>query len=117
MVFYKKSYTQPKVCKHDNDLDKDWYVFFSYKCEGKTYKIKRREGINRIKTLAERIEAADELLESIKQDLKNGWNPKADKKREIDYNPFLYETNPFKKPSSKKANKAKQDIYNYFLNK
>ncbi|MCW3106310.1 MAG: Phage integrase family protein [Segetibacter sp.] len=117
MVFYKKSYSQPKVCNHRNDLTKDWYVFFSYKCEGKTYRLKRREGVNRIPDLEERIAAIMALAESIKYDLKHGWNPLADRKREIDYNPFLYTAgSPYKKPV-KRINKTKQEIYNYFLNK
>ena len=48
-AFGKRHYTIPVIGKHDSDISKDWYVFFCFKHEGKVYKFKRREGINRIK--------------------------------------------------------------------
>jgi hypothetical protein len=86
--FRKKVYTDPVISKHGNDITKDWYVFFRYKHEGKVYKFKRREGVNRIKDLTERLSAIEDLLYDIKFDLKNGWNPILDPKREKDYNSF-----------------------------
>ena len=87
--FKKKYYTDPIISKHDNDLTKDWYVFFRFKYEGKIYKYKRREGINRIKTLKKRSEAIKQLFDEIKVDLMNGWNPILDPKREKNYNNIL----------------------------
>ncbi|CAM3725793.1 tyrosine-type recombinase/integrase [Flavobacterium chungbukense] len=48
-----------------------WYV--SYTFEGKQYKVK--DNLNRIHDPAEKELAGEILLESIKQDLKNGYNP------------------------------------------
>lgn len=87
--FKKKVYTDPVICMHNNDVEKDWYIFFRYKHEGKVYKFKRREGINRIKDLQERLSVIEDLQHELKYDLKNGWNPILDPKREINYNPYL----------------------------
>jgi len=83
--FKKKTYTDPVISRHDNDLAKDWYVFFRYKYAGNVYKFKRREGINKIKDLQERLSAVEDLKYELKFDLKNGWNPLDDPKRELDY--------------------------------
>lgn len=82
------------------------------------YKFKRREGINRTKDLRERINVVEELLLEIQFDLKHGWNPVLDPKRENDYNPYIK-----KKPANSKSKyikpqarrRTKQDIYNYYF--
>jgi hypothetical protein len=70
-------------------LKKDWYVFFEFKYEKKIYKFKKREGVNRIKDLKERIEEIDELRKQIEMNLYFGWNPITDPGRIGEYNPFL----------------------------
>jgi hypothetical protein len=87
--FKKKSYTEPIISRHDNNIEKDWYVSFRFKHEGKIHKYKRREGVNRIRGLSERLKAIEELRDEIAFDLKHGWNPIFDPQREIDYNPYL----------------------------
>lgn len=111
--FKKKKYTEPIICNHRNDVYKDWYVFFRFKHEGKIHKFKRREGINRIKDLEQRLKEVETLLSEISYDLKNGWNPCLDPKREIDYNPYLRSANieKFKKKSLPKQTKTKQFFY------
>jgi hypothetical protein len=86
--FKKRSYAHPIISDHANDLSKDWYVFFQYKHQGKVYRFKRREGINRIKNIDDRINAINKLRNEIEYDLSHGWNPIVDKKRELDYNPL-----------------------------
>lgn len=90
--YKRKRYTAPVICDHGNDTSKDWYVFFCYKSDGKVHKFKKREGINRIKDLAKRTTAIENLLMEIEFDLRHGWDPLNDPKREIDYNPYLHTT-------------------------
>jgi hypothetical protein len=118
--FKKKKYTDPVISSHDNDLSKDWYIFFRFKYEGKVFKFKRREGINRIKDLNQRLEAVEELLSEVQYDLINGWNPILDPKREVDYNPYLRKRQSIRASKSVKnapVRKTKQDVYNYYFNK
>jgi len=117
--FKKKLYTKPVVCRHNNDLSKDWYVFFRFKNEGKIHKYKRREGINRIMELSARLTAIEELRKEIEFDLQNGWNPVTDPKREIDYNPFLTRISPTNKDGSKVKTKkqSKEELYILLFNK
>ncbi len=84
----KKNYTTSVVNTHGNDLKKDWYVFFQFKHERKTYKFKKRGGVNRIKELEERIEAINSLKNEIDFNLYCGWNPVADPKCLREYNPY-----------------------------
>ena len=86
-AFGKKRYTTPVVGRNNNDVSKDWYVFFRYKHEGRVYKFKRREGINRIKDPVEKLKALHTLYNELCYDLRHGWNPILDPKREIDYKP------------------------------
>lgn len=87
-AFGKRHYTIPVIGKHDSDISKDWYVFFCFKHEGKVYKFKRREGINRIKDVSERLKALHALYNDLSYDLRKGWNPLLDPKRELSYNPI-----------------------------
>ena len=116
--FKKKLYTEPVVCRHYNDLSKDWYVFFRFKADGTIYRYKRREGVNRIKELNARLSAIEDLRAEIAFDLKNGWNPISDPKRELNYNPFLNNVNVKKEPGILKTKKqSKEELYNYYLNR
>jgi hypothetical protein len=93
-------------------------VFFRFKNDGKVHKYKRREGINRIMELSARLTAIEELRKEIEFDLQNGWNPIADPKREVDYNPFLIRVNPTNKDGSKLTKKqSKEELYRLLLNK
>jgi len=117
--FKKKKYTDPVICRHNNDLSKCWYVFFRFKYERKIYKYKRREGINRIKELDERLNAIAELLAEIRYDLVHGWNPRLDPKRENDYNPHSYPKATIrhqKKQLIKIKPPTKKDLYNKYFN-
>jgi hypothetical protein len=87
--FKNPIYTKPVISKHCNDLKKDWYVFFEYSQGGKIYKFKKREGVNRVKELTERIEAIKELRKELERNLYFGWNPITDPQRVWRYNPYL----------------------------
>lgn len=113
--FKKKCHTEPVICRHANDLSKDWYVFFRFKNEGKIHSYKRREGINRIEELNERLSAIEELRDEIEFDLKNGWNPISDPKREIEYSPFLNRLSTTNKDNKKNSTKKQSadELYQY----
>jgi hypothetical protein len=118
--FKKKKYTDPVACRHNNNLSKDWYVFFRFKYEGKVYKYKRREGINRIKELEGRLQAIADLVEEIRYDLVHGWSPLLDPKREKDYNPYLLVKAGWsnrERPSGKIKASTKKALYNKYFNK
>jgi hypothetical protein len=72
-------------------------VFFEYKHDGKKYKFKKREGVNRIKDVNERIEDIKALRNELERDLFFGWNPLRDPKRTDIQNPFYLKTNPYQK--------------------
>ncbi len=78
------NFTEPKLCKGKKPVHipkgsnlniewakNDWYINFSY--NGRQYRIK--EGINRIKDHVEKEAQAELLLKSIKNALKNGYDP------------------------------------------
>ncbi|MEO5889558.1 MAG: hypothetical protein ABIQ31_04860 [Ferruginibacter sp.] len=88
--FNKKKYTHPLICDHHKNPSKDWYVYFTFKEKRNVHRFKRREGINRIKDLNEKLTAINELLQEIIFDLRNGWDPVTDPKREYDYDPNTY---------------------------
>ncbi len=118
--FGKKKYTIPVIGKHHDEVSKDWYIFFRFKYEGKIHKFKRREGINRIKNLGERIVAIENLLAEIEFDLRHGWNPILDPKREFEYNPY-FNTKLVQESREKKdlisKSKIKAAIYAKYFNK
>ena len=91
----KRHYSDPRISDHGGDIKKEWYVFFLFKHEGKVYKIKKREGVNRIKKLEERLEAISELQLELKLELKYGWNPITDAKRTTNYLKTHLENKPF----------------------
>ncbi len=117
--FNKKIYTEPVICKHGKDVSKDWYVFFSFKSSDKEHKFKRREGINRIKSLSGRLKAIRELREDISYDLKHGWNPLLDPKRQNYYNLHLEHNKPPESAPHKRTSKQEEfeARVNYYLNK
>lgn len=115
--FGKKCYTKPVLCQHDNDLSKDWYVFFRFKNEGKVHSYKRREGINRIEDLNDRLSAIEELRDDIEFDLICGWNPIKDPKRALEYGPVSPEYNRGDRRKEKVKKLTKEDYYLYFLNR
>lgn len=117
--FGKRKYTNPVIGNHRNDVSKDWYIFFQFKNEGKVVKLKRREGVNRIKNLEKRLVAIDELLSEIEFDLKHGWNPFFDPKRENNYNPYLNRkrNNLPKKAFDRNNRQTKADIFARYFNK
>jgi hypothetical protein len=117
--FKKKFYTEPVISKHNNDLSKDWYVFFRFKNDGKVHNFKRREGVNHFKTLESRIEEIEILRNNIHFDLQYGWNPLTDRKREIVYGPPIPIVPHYPQKLFYKQTKAerKKEIFLHFYNK
>jgi hypothetical protein len=76
-------------------------VYFEYEHDGKKYKFKKREGVNRFKTLYERKGEIEILRDSLDRDLYFGWNPLQDPKRVNFRNPYYLKTNPFQKSKPK----------------
>jgi hypothetical protein len=74
----RKDYSEPKIYNANGDLQKRWYIYFSFR-NPKTGKLERQTpiygGINQFKTLRERKEAAKNLCEAVKKILKTGFNP------------------------------------------
>jgi integrase len=60
-----------------NDLSKQWFVYFSYKNleTGKYKRFKVYEGFTERKTIEEKLQYGQHLVERINLKLKNGWNP------------------------------------------
>lgn len=76
-----KDYSEPKIYDAKGDLNKRWYVYYSYR-NPITKKLERQTpiyaGVNNYKTLKERKEAAKNLRDAISKILKNGFNPYSD---------------------------------------
>ncbi len=77
----KKQYSQPMLCDFGGDLDKRWYVYFSFR-NPISAKLVRQPGIytglHHHKNLRDRRAAAKILIEAISGILKNGYNPFVD---------------------------------------
>lgn len=72
-----KPYTSPEIASRNGDLSKEWYVYYGY-LKPSTSVMQRfrvKGGINRIKTKAERMEAARALRNDVAAMLKKGYNP------------------------------------------
>lgn len=115
--FKKKVFTEPVISNHCNDLERDWYVSFRYKHIGCIHKLKRREGVNRIKDLQQRLVAISELRDELSFDLKHGWNPFVDPKREGDYNPYLNSEIRTSKNVQKTKKQIKDELFKKYYTK
>jgi hypothetical protein len=106
--FRNPNYSKPVISKHCNDLKRDWNVFFEFLHEGKIHKIIKREGVNRLKVLDERINAINILQEKIDSCLRFGWNPILDpQSKKFKHQIFYKFYNPERcKPIPKKESKA-----------
>ena len=72
----KPNFTIPVIYTANNDLSKRWYIEFYYTNSlGLRVRHKIRGGINFNETLPERINAANELRESVYKQLQSGWLP------------------------------------------
>ncbi|WP_420571912.1 hypothetical protein [Kordia sp.] len=71
----KKDYSEPKIYDAAGDLNKRWYVYYSYR-DPKTNKLKRQppiyKGANRFKTKAERYEILMAYKQALKKLLSKG---------------------------------------------
>lgn len=71
-------YSNPKIYDAGGDLKKRWYIYYSFR-NPVTKKMVRQTpiygGINKIKTLLERKQAAKNLCWAVKRHLENGFNP------------------------------------------
>ena len=63
----------PKGSTREKELAKNvWYINFRF--EGKQYRVK--EGLNKCKDYKEKAEFAEAMLLSLRNDLKNGYDPR-----------------------------------------
>ncbi|WP_445722097.1 hypothetical protein [Flavobacterium sp.] len=73
-----KHFSTPKIYTANDDISKRWYIYFSFR-NPKNGKMERQTpvygGINKHKTLKERIDAAQNLKWAIDKLLRNGYNP------------------------------------------
>lgn len=74
------SYTEPKLCTYNDNLDKGWFVYFDYtdNLNKETLRKQFRGGINLFKTKEERFLHGQALKAYWKKELKAGYNPFAD---------------------------------------
>lgn len=98
----KKDYSEPKIYDAGGDLNKRWYVYYSYR-DPKTNKLKRQppiyKGANRFKTKAERYEILMAYKLALKKLLSKGYSPYenfkvTDAKIEKEQKVAVKETNP-----------------------
>lgn len=68
-------YTEPVLCHYNLDLKKSWFVWFGISNGNQTIRKQFRQGINRYKTVKERLQHGSLLLKYWQQRLKQGWNP------------------------------------------
>ena len=76
----RELYTHPVVCTTNPN---DWYIYFEFFHNGKWHSLKKREGINRIKSLKQRRKEAELLAEARLIWLQSGWNPVQDPKFQL----------------------------------
>ena len=79
----KKNYSVPKIYNSNGDINKRWYVYFSYRNPetGKLQRIKNIYGIaNKYKTKEERMSVLVMYRNTLLRLLKQGYNPFADNK-------------------------------------
>jgi len=72
-----KLYTVPKIAPANLSMSTDWYVWFRYyNANTKTWEQFRfKKGINKFRTLKERLPVANALKEVLSEELAAGWNP------------------------------------------
>lgn len=75
---YKKQYSEPKSYTANGDINKRWYVYYSFR-NPKTNKLERQTpiyaGVNEFKNFKDRIRAIEILRKSILKILEGGYNP------------------------------------------
>src|SRR4051812_47622878 len=65
-------YSKPKICRTTSRGREDWYVYVSYTENKRSYKVKKRFGINRLKSHKEKAEEARIMADSWAQLIKEG---------------------------------------------
>ncbi|PKH49536.1 hypothetical protein CXF68_02000 [Tenacibaculum sp. Bg11-29] len=98
----KKLYSEPKIYRPKEEIDgkrvitlnKFWHVYYYYRnpFTGLMEKFTERKGINRLKTLASREEAAKNLQKALKRYLQDGYSPFKERGKEVDVNTEAYTT-------------------------
>jgi integrase len=98
-----------KLYNWDKDLNKQWYVYYSYRNHktNKMERFKEYEGLNEFKTVIQRSNHAKYLILKINTRIKSGWNPFEDEKRVL-YNDTLEYNNV-----AIKYGNLKKTIYNW----
>lgn len=68
-------YTEPALCHYNLNPEKSWFVWFDISNGDQTIRKQFRQGINRCKTVKERLQQGNLLVKYWQQKLKQGWNP------------------------------------------
>ena len=81
----KKIAILPEVNNCGGDLQKKWFVYYSYRDprNDKMKRFKTYEGLHKIKDIKGRTTAAERLKEAYAVKLRNGWNPFLDDEKSI----------------------------------
>ncbi|WP_271406989.1 tyrosine-type recombinase/integrase [Tenacibaculum soleae] len=96
----KSLYSSPKIYRYSELINgkkkistkKQWHVYYYYRnpYTGLMQKFTERKGINRLKTVTSREEAAKNLQKALKRYLQDGYNPFIKKEIEKDVNTEIY---------------------------
>jgi integrase len=75
----------PQVNTCGGDLEKKWFVYFSYKDprNGEMKRFKIYEGLHKIKEFKKRQAAAEKLCADLTEKIRNGWNPFLDDEKSV----------------------------------
>lgn len=107
ILIQKKEYSIPKIYDAKGDLNKRWYVYFSYR-DPKTNKLKRQKNIygyaNNYKNKEDRLTVLTSYRKQLLKLLKKGYNPFND-------NTELYQAELLKKKKELEAKKRPEKAY------
>ena len=94
MIDKRKQASLAKLNNCNNDLNKQWFVYFSVRHPetGKLERVKLYEGFARFATVEERTQHGERLIKETNKKLNTGWNPIAEK--------YILQTDPEKLPST-----------------
>ena len=73
----KDLYTLPKLSPKNEDLNREWFIYFRYNGgeNGDIKLFKYRCNLNQIDSIKDRKKEASLMIEVLNQKLRQGWNP------------------------------------------
>ena len=84
----------PQVNTCGEDIEKKWFVYFSYKDprNGEMKRFKIYAGLHKIKEFNKRQAAAEKLCADFTEKIRNGWNPFLDDEKSVYEDQLQYNT-------------------------